>query len=79
MPSTSSQVRPQVTSNANMEDEGRGVESILTRSRTVSRGVTELWMQITFSYLISVYNYNLFVSFVTVLEINSSENYDNAF
>ena len=36
-------------------------------------------MQITFSYLISVCKYNLFVSFVTVLEINSSENYDNAF
>ena len=32
-----------------------------------------------FSYIISIYIYNLFVSFVTVLEIKRSENYDNAF
>ena len=35
-------------------------------------------MQITFSYLIIIYIYNLFVSFVTVLEINRSEKYNDA-
>ena len=42
IPSTSSQVRPQVTNNANMEGEGRRVDAILTRNGRVSRRVTEL-------------------------------------
>ena len=42
-PSTSSQIRPQVTSNGNLDAKGRGVDSILTTSGRVSRRVSYLF------------------------------------